>query len=401
MDNKVEEVGNNHESSESKGFDILDAVATLVRWKRFIVINVVATGIIAAIIALLLPKWYKATASIIPPRESDMLGSISATGSLLRGLSGGNLSRLTGFRQGLGTYNYLAILKSRTAMEKVVREFDLMNVYEISDSSMDKAVKQLEANVSFEIQDEDFITVEVFDKDPQRAANMANYFVEILNEISITLGTQESRNNREFIEKRLEESKAALRRAEDSLRVYQERTRTMVLAADETKSGVSAIAELFGMKAKKEVELAVARKTLGSESPAIKQLELELRELEKKLGTFPEIGIESLRLYRDMIIQQKVVEYLVPLYEQARINEQKDVPVLLVLDTAKPPDRKSKPQRLLIVSVFSFLSFLASILLVFLMDGASTRESTGRSIEMRIKKQARKIASVYRIKLEA
>ena len=80
------------------------------------------------------------------------------------------------------------------------------------------------------------------------------------------------------------------------------------------------------MKAKKEIEVGILRRTVSADDVRLKQAELELRELERKLSTFPGVGIESLRLYRDLAIQQKIIEFLVPLYEQAKVDEQKDVP---------------------------------------------------------------------------
>jgi len=318
------------------------------------------------IVSFLLPKWYKATCSIMPPKEQSIFGQLGSVGSLLKELS--PTQKMGGFGQNLGVYNYLAILKSRTAMEGVIRKFDLIKVYDVSDSSMENTMKELKENVAFEIQDEDYITVDVYDKDPLRAAAMANYYVEVLNTISIQLGTQEARNNREFIAKRVDKSKEDLRNAEEILRKYQERSGLMI-APEQSSSGVSAIAELYGMKAKKEVELAILERSATKNNDLLQQLQIELSELGKKLGTFPEAGLESFRLYRNVAIQQKIVEYLIPLYEQAKINEQKDVPVLLVLDKAIPPEKKDKPKRSLIVLLVALVTAVFSIAAVFLIEG--------------------------------
>jgi hypothetical protein len=106
---------------------------------------------------------------------------------------------------------------------------------------------------------------------------------------------------------------------------------------------IAPIAELYGVKAKKEVELAILKRGVSSDNPMIHQLEIEIAELNRKLSTFPGVGMESLRLYRDVAIQQKILEFLVPMYEQAKVEEQKDVPVLLTLDHATAPERKVKP----------------------------------------------------------
>lgn len=353
---------------DSNGVNLLDYFTILLKWRKFILGNILVMTILAIIVSFVLPKWYRATCSLMPPKEQSVFGELGSVGSILKELSPSQ--KIGGFGQNLGVYNYLAILNSRTAMESVVKKFDLIKVYDMGDSSMENTIKELKNNTLFEVQEEDYITIDVFDKDPVRAAAMANYFVETLNNISIQLGTQEARNNREFIEKRLEKSKTDLRAAEDDLRKHQEQSGLMI-APEQSSAGVSTIAELYGMKAKKEVEIAILERGVTKNNEALQQLQIELSELDKKLATFPEAGIASYRLYRNVAIQQKIVEYLIPLYEQAKIEEQKDVPVILVLDRATPPEKKDKPKRSLIVLLVAVITVVFSISAVFLIEGWS------------------------------
>jgi uncharacterized protein involved in exopolysaccharide biosynthesis len=223
--------------------------------------------------------------------------------------------------------------------------------------------------------------------------------VELLNEISMQLGTKEAGNNREFIEKRLEGINGDLREAEDSLQGYQERAGMLIVPEGEGLSGVGPIAELYGMKARKEVELAIAKRTGTGDNPVVRQLEVEVGELEKKIAGIPGIGIESLRLYRNVAIQQKIIEFLVPLYEQAKINEQKDVPVLLVLDRAVPAEKKAKPQRMLIVFLAFLLAVLVCVPLPLIMHGLLRRQAA-TEVEGRLQAAARRVARLYRVRLE-
>lgn len=337
--------------------------STILIWRKFIGACVLGVTVVVLAASFVLPKWYKATTSILPPKQQDILGSGSAASSVLKSLPG--VAKLGGFNQRSSSYNYLAVLKSRTAMEAVVKKFDLTHIYDVEDNSVEKAIKELEGNVTFEETNEDYISVEVIDKDPQRAADIANFFVDQLNEISIKLGTQEARSNREFIEGRLVDSRRELRRCEDSLRNFQEMSGMVV--TPEQVAGVEAIASLYGLKTKKEVELAIVRRNASKDNLAVQQLTAELSELTKKLSTIPQTGLRLLRLYRDVVIQQKIVEFLVPIYEQARIDEQKDVPVIVVLDKAVAPEKKFKPKRIVLVLTAFVLSLALSIVLVFSM----------------------------------
>ncbi len=377
--------------------DMVSLVAIAYRWRRFIVINVLAAAVVSVAVSLLLPKWYKSTASIIPPKDQDMLNPLNAAGSVLKGLSLGK--RVGG--GALGTYNYLAILKSRSVLDSVVRRFNLIEVYDVGDTSMEEAIKELKENAAFELQDDDFITIEVYDRDPQRAADMANAFVDVLNTVSLQLGTREAGNNREFIERRLDSSRADLRRAEDALRVYQEKSKMIVIPEQNSSASVGGVAELYGMKAKKEIELAILQKSLSPGDPSIGQLQLELAELDKKLESFPEIGIESIRLYRDALIQQKIVEFLLPLYEQAKVDEHKDVPVLLVLDRAVRAEKKTKPQRSLIVLASVSLALLVSLLLAFLFQKAAGWDTPPGAFGDVLLRYSARAARLYRVPLQS
>jgi uncharacterized protein involved in exopolysaccharide biosynthesis len=329
----------------------------LIRWRGFILKCTLIVAVFSVVISLVLPNWYKSTVSILPPKESNTLNA-GAASSLLRSIT--STARIGTLLQGQGLYNYLAILNSRSAMEQVVRRFDLFTVYDIPDTLMESAVKTLVGNVEFEIEPEEYLTITVFDKSPQRAADMANAFAEILNAISIQLATRNAGSNREFLEKQVESTRSILRWKEDSLKAYQERSGTMIIL-DERASGMAAIAEIYAAKTMKEVELAIIERTVSSDNGLVDRMKVELDELNRKVATIPETGVQSMRLLREVLIHQKLLEFLIPLYEQAKIDEQKEVPVLLILDRAVPPEKKSSPKRSIIVLSAVITAFLASI----------------------------------------
>ena len=155
--------------------------------------------------------------------------------------------------QNVGVYNYLAILKSRTAMELVIQRFNLIKVYETQDSSLEETLKELRENVNFEVQDDDYITIEVLDKNKNRAAEMANYFVEILNTMSIELATKEATSNRDFIEKRLVENKQHYMMRKKILKYFKRKWNFNF--AGYASASLKSIADLYGMN-QKELEVA-------------------------------------------------------------------------------------------------------------------------------------------------
>jgi len=343
----------------------------MARWRKFIFISVGVVTLIAGVISFILPKWYTGTASVLPPKEESLLGGLSGVTSLLRDLAPvKGLSGLGGGQRGL--LNYLAILSSRRAKDSLITKFNLMQVYDIA--SLEKTREALEDNTEFQIAENGSLVIEVLDTDPQRAADMANYYVTVLNQISTELGTQEARANREFIERRLAQNEADLKEVEDSLRAFQEKHGLIVLP-QETQTSISAVASLYAEKTKKEIEAGVLERTVGADNQALKNVRIELSELNKKIKDIPELGTASLRLYREYMIQNKIYELMKPLYEQVKFQEQKDTPSVVVLDKAVPAERKTKPKRLIIIASSCISSLLLSLIAVTLVEKWRTFKS--------------------------
>jgi tyrosine-protein kinase Etk/Wzc len=333
-------------------------VLGVLRWKKWILGFVLAVTILAGIVSFLLPKWYKSNALLLLPKNQG-LGAMGSLTTLLRDFSPtGVAGKLGG---GSGQLNYLAILNSRRAGEALIRKFDLIRVYGVDDGSMEKALEEFARNFSVEIQEDGGIGLSIYDRDSLRAAEMTNAMVEVLNTIAIELGTGEARNTRLFLEKRVEENRAALTVAEDKLRAFQER-RGMIVLSEDAKATAAAIGELFAKKIKLDIELSILMKTAGQENEAFRQLSLERNELERKLSTFPEIGLESFRLFRDVMVQQKIMEYLIPMYEQARFEEHRDVPVVSVLDKGVPAEKKARPKRMLIIAAAALSALILGLM---------------------------------------
>jgi uncharacterized protein involved in exopolysaccharide biosynthesis len=111
----------------------------------------------------------------------------------------------------------------------------------------------------------------------------------------------------------------------------------------------------------------------------------------------PELGLQYLRLYRDYEIQNKLLEFILPLYEQAKIEEQRDVPVVQVLDRAVPPEKKARPFRtLIVVSVFASALTLF-VVLSFINESFLKREKILNSLELKTYGFVKKVAKIYKI----
>jgi tyrosine-protein kinase Etk/Wzc len=351
--------------------EITKFLSVLSRRRGFIIKNVIAITLLATAVSFLLPQWYKGSVSVLPPKNTGLSG--------LGGVFGGggtatSLARQVGALRALGSapgvpdlYSYIAILKSRSLMERVVREFDLLNVYSIPNGSVEKAILELESNVDFSVNEEGTLVIEVYDRDAQRAAAMANFFAKTLDELNRELSVREAKSHRSFIEQRIERNLSDLKSAEEELKKFQQKN-GIVAVSEQVQGAVSALAELYVTREKKALEVGLLERTVTAENPVLQTAKLELAELDAKLKNVPEQSVTYLRLYREFTVQQRLYEVLLPILEQARIEEARNTPTLLILDEAIVPEKASKPSKRIIVGVFFIFSLLVSVTVAWLQE---------------------------------
>jgi len=213
-----------------------------------------------------------------------------------------------------------------------------------------------------------------YDKDPKRAKEIAEHIINSLNNINIELNVRNAKNNREFIETRYNLAKQELRNTEDSLKMFQD---IYGIAPDLQIKAATQIGLQLEAEAKaEEVKLEVMKKILSDDQPEIKQQKEKISIIKEQINKMrntaddtdmltlkgkPDIAIRYLRLARNVEIQNKILTFVLPLYEQAKIEEKRETPTLLIIDNPFIPDKKAKPARLTI----TWLSFLIAMVLSF------------------------------------
>ena len=207
-----QKITNEVQHPEDNEINLLDILIVLAKHKRMILGVTFGTAILAVGISLLMPNIYTASAKILPPQQGQ-----SSANVLLSQLGGGALGGLAGGALGIKNPNdlYIAMLKSRNIMEKVARRFDLQKIY--GKETMIETLKILEAKSSVVAGKEGVITVEVDDKDPQRAAAIANAYIEELNKLMRTFALTDASNRRIFFETQMKPAKDKLTDAEITL----------------------------------------------------------------------------------------------------------------------------------------------------------------------------------------
>lgn len=356
---------NQHTSVENKGFYFFDYLIVLLKWNRVLIFVFLLASIGSVVTSLLMTKYYTATTTIMSPKSPDLLSMMGgANRSTLQRLAAGSI---LGGMTNLGGYNYLAVLSSREVLEDVIKEFNLREHYNLENNEWERVIERLLGNVSIGVDRNEYISISVVDKDPVKAAAMANYFVLKLNQRSLEIAAEEARQNRIFIEGRIEQVNRDLLEAEGALQTHFEST-GLIIIPEQNMAALGAVADLYTQLTTKEIELELLKNSLNLDDRRVRNLEFEIRELRSRVNAIPEASIETLRRYREFMVQQRLLEYLLPVYEQTRIEEQRNTPVIVVLDEAKVPEKKSKPKRMIIVLVSVILSMIVAVTIILIRE---------------------------------
>ncbi len=364
----------NEPAEEQSPLQLLSLVAgELNRNRKRILTVTAATGLLAAIIAFLLPAQYTASASFIPPTNSSSSSMAALVGQLSSMGGGGSL---LGASKNSGDL-YVGILKSRTIASALVNRFHLQSVYKVSKES--QAEKTLAAHTAFTVGAKDtIVTIAVTEKDPVLARDIANAYLDALRSTSGGLALTENSQKRQFFEQRLALEKDELANAEVALKQTQEKS-GFIAPAGQTATEIGAIAELRAQIAGREVNLASLRQYDSDENPDIVRIQHELSNLRAQVeqmekgsraqngdiptSQVPGLALDYIRKARDVKYHETLFDIIAKQYEAARLDEAQDPP-LQILDRAIAPDTKSGPHRLLIAALGCLLGLLFSSLWV-------------------------------------
>jgi len=361
----------------------LDYFVVLLKRKRLIIGITLGAAIITAIISLIMPPIYRAETKILPPQQGSSMATqfLSQLGSAA-GLVGGAVGGAVGIK----TPNdlYIGLLKSRLVLDGVIDRFKLMELYKTK--SRENARRGLADTLKArDDKKSGIITIGVEDKDPKRAADMANAFVEELKNMNKGLAVTEAGQRRLFFEEQLKDTKEALIKAEDSMEGFQERTGAIKID-EQAKAVIEGIANLRAQIAAKEVGLKVMRTYATPQNPDIQRAEEELRGMREQLGRLetrsgghnpdplmptgriPALGTEYIRKLREFKYQEALYEILLKQYEAARLDEARDAAIIQVIEKAIPPEKRVKPKRKQMVMIATFSGLFFSVFAAFFME---------------------------------
>lgn len=349
----------------------MDIMILLAKRKRLIFGLPLIMGLCATLISVALPNIYQANAKLLPPQQAQ-----SGAQAMLAQLGGaaGIAASLGGIKN--PNEMYIGMLKSRTIADRMIARFDLKKVYDLD--LLEKTRKELASNSTFTTGKDGLINIEVEDENPQRVAEMANAYVEELSRLTTVLAVTEASQRRMFFERQLALAKNNLAEAEASLKGTIS-TRGVISVEGETRAIVETIARLRAQIAVKEIQFGAMQAFVTPGNQEYKRIQQEIASMRAELSKLENgspseasasesrpkpVGLENIKVLRDVKYQQMLYELLAKQFELARLDESKDVSIIQVLDKAVAPERKVRPIRSLIVALSTLLGVFMAIIWV-------------------------------------
>lgn len=348
-----------------------EVLAILRRRLGLLILAPLAVGALAYGAASLIPPTFTANTSFIPPQQAQSTAT-SALASLgaLGGLVGGAANLRSSADQ------YVAILQSATVSDRIIEQFGLMAAYEAK-FRVD-ARKLLGTRVRIAAGKKDgLISVSVDDTVPQRAADIANRYVDELRRINATLAVTEAQRRRLFFEQQLQLARDRLIKAQTALQGSG--FNSGALKAD-PKSSAEGYARLKAELVAAEVRLQTLRGNFADGTAEVRQQQTAIAAIRGQLdrteeATAPSGGADYITRYREFKYQETLFELYARQFELARVDESNEGALIQVVDKATPPERKSKPNRALITLSAALVSAL--LLMVMVVLRAPARQPEG------------------------
>lgn len=363
---------------ENRKTSLNDGIRLALPRKRTILIFVLSGAVLGFILGLIIPPSYTARASFLPPSSlssssSMMMGQLSQLGSL-----SGTGSELGAIKD--PTAIYIDILQSRTVADEMIQQFHLQDVYQTR--KLSEAEKKLARRTKFIPGKDTEVTVSVEDRDPNRAAAMANAYLLALGKQNNRLAVAEAAERRTFFEHQLDKEKDLLAKAELDLATTEQQT-GIIQPASQAQAQIASITQTQAAIASREIELAALSQGATSQKPEMVRVNSEIASLLDRLDRLegsksgahgnplpstardPELMLDYVRRDREVQYHEALYELLLREYESARLDESRSALFVQVVDQAIAPDTKSGPSRALLILGSAFLAGLVAIGWVF------------------------------------
>ena len=346
-------------------YSLLDPLLVLAENARLLILGPIIIGALALGLAFLVSPTYTAHTKILPPQQQQSTAAVLASQlGMMAGVAGLS-SAVAGLRNPADMY--VSLIKSRSVADRLIDRFNLLATYEVGARSDARGI--LESRTRVYSGKDGLITIEVDDKNPKRAAELANGYVDELFGLLARLAVTEAQQRRIFFEKQLRQAQESLKKSETAL---GEAGAGEALIKSAPQVLMAGLAQLKAQITAQEVRLSAMRGYLSESNPEFQRAQRELASLRAQLAKADAADngqnhqrTDYLNRYRDFKYHETLFDLMSKQYELARLDEAREASVIQVVDAATPPERKSKPRRAQIAVYSAIAAGFFLVLFVF------------------------------------
>jgi len=320
-------------------FESTDFILYVWKRKKPLILITLAAAIISILVSLAITPMFKSTVVMFPASESPVSKSLLQTNYQDR-------IGMLGFGEEEQLERILQVLHSDEIRDKIIEQFNLMEHYEIDPLKQYPKTKLFEeyaSNIKFRRTEYNSIIIEVRDKDPQMAADLANGIASLIDNTMNQMKQERATKAFELVEREYNSARKRVKELNDSISYYN---RLGVVAHEHQ---IERLTEAYG------------RALTEGKKGAAKDIEKKMAELEKYAAPF----IYYRTLWEN---ESERLRDLTAKYIEAKTETELTLSYIFILDKAYRAEKKAYPKKSIIVMVSTFATFILAVILFIFFE---------------------------------
>ncbi|HQI45074.1 MAG TPA: Wzz/FepE/Etk N-terminal domain-containing protein [Bacteroidales bacterium] len=336
-------------NNQSYNFNSAGLFLFIYRWKKLLIL----IGVIAMIASIV----FSSSFFITPKYKSTVIMFPTSTNSVSKALMADNYGAtqdILQFGAEEQSEQLLQILNSNKIRARIIEKYNLLEHYNISSKSKfknTKLFKKYENNIRFRRTEFMAVEIEVLDKDPQMAADIANDIAALLDSTKNTMQRERAIQGLKIVEAEYLKLKNEILKMEDSLKEL----RKLGINDYETQ------AEAYNT----QHAIALSHNNASG-----------AKAIEEKLKILSEYGSSYVSIRDALEFDKKQLSVLKTKYEEAKVDAEQELPGKFVVNSAFKAEQKSYPIRWLIILVSTLSSMLLGVVSILVFDYLNRRKNT-------------------------
>jgi uncharacterized protein involved in exopolysaccharide biosynthesis len=336
---------NNNTPHSNQELDSSNLLITIYRWRKTILISLLLAAVISALASFLITPKYKSTVTMFPAEDN----------SIGEHLMAGPITSLINYGEEEDGEYLMQLLESSEIRNKITDKFDLWSSYGIQKGApQSKGYMNLAYSEHVNVEATKFgsVNVTVLDKDPEKAAAIANE----ISELADSLNTQMRRAR---ATKALEGARKTSVTLQDEIKLIQDSIKVLA-----SKGVFSFEEQILGMAKSYGKALASGKNESAS-------------KIKAEMASISEFGADYLALLVRLELAATREAHLNKRMNVFQAELDSELPVKMVVDVAEPSDKKAYPIRWLIVAVSIISTLIFVIAFVLIWESFSKLKKSG------------------------